>query len=93
MLDVDESVPSVSGIDRLTPREREVVVLIARGYTYKETAADLGISVKTLENHMHNIFRKLGVASRHELTTQAYEDGFVNPVLDDGPPSSGDAGN
>ena len=90
MLDVDESVPNLSDIDRLTPREREVVVLIARGYTYKETAADLGISVKTLENHMHNIFRKLGVASRHELTTQMYEDGFVNPALaDELPPIDG----
>ena len=82
MLDVDESVPVISGIDRLTPREREVVVLIARGYTYKETAYDLGISVKTLENHMHNIFKKLGVASRHELSTKVYEDGFVNPSVE-----------
>lgn len=82
MLDMDESVPVISGIDRLTPREREVVVLIARGYTYKETAFDLGISVKTLENHMHNIFKKLGVASRHELSTKVYEDGFVNPSVE-----------
>ncbi len=82
MLDMDESVPVISGIDRLTPREREVVVLIARGYTYKETASDLGISVKTLENHMHNIFKKLGVASRHELSTKVYEDGFVNPSVE-----------
>lgn len=86
LLDIDESVPPISDIDRLTPREREVVALIARGYTYKETATDLGISVKTLENHMHNIFEKLGVASRHELATRMYEDGFVNPVLDDRPP-------
>jgi DNA-binding NarL/FixJ family response regulator len=87
LLDIDESVTSASDIDRLTPREREVVALIARGYTYKETAVDLGISVKTLENHMHNIFTKLGVASRHELTRQMYEDGFVNPALIDEPPS------
>jgi DNA-binding NarL/FixJ family response regulator len=86
MLDIDESVATGSDIDRLTPREREVVALIARGYTYKETATNLGITVKTLENHMHNIFRKLGVASRHELTTKMYEDGFVNPALDDGQP-------
>ncbi len=85
LLDIDESVPPLSHVDRLTPREREVVALIARGYTYRETATDLGISVKTLENHMHNIFRKLGVASRHELTTRMYEDGFVNPALNDRP--------
>lgn len=90
LLDIDESVPPVSNIDRLTPREREVVALIARGYTYKETAADLGISVKTLENHMHNIFGKLGVASRHELTRQMYDDGFINPALANDPPNSDD---
>ena len=87
LLDLDESVPFLSDIDRLTPREREVMVLIARGYAYKETASDLGISVKTLENHMHNIFGKLGVASRNELTRRAFEDGFVNPTLDYGSPT------
>lgn len=86
LLDIDEGATPFSDIDRLTPREREVVALIARGYTYKETAADLGITVKTLENHMHNIFRKLGVASRHELTRKMFNDGFVNPGLDDRPP-------
>lgn len=68
-----------SGIGRLTPREREVVALIARGYTHEETAADLGIAVKTLESHIHSIFAKLGVASRHELSALAYGTGFVNP--------------
>jgi DNA-binding NarL/FixJ family response regulator len=80
LLDIDEGVSDDSGIGRLTPREREVVVLIARGYTYKETAKDLGIVVKTLENHIHNIFEKLGIASRHELSALAYETGFVSPA-------------
>jgi len=79
LLDIDDAVPTqANGIEKLTPREREVVVLIARGYTYRETAKDLGISVKTLENHMANIFRKLGVASRHELSALAYKTGFVD---------------
>lgn len=43
-----------------TPREREIVVLIARGYTYREAAKHLGIEVKTVENHMTSIFGKAG---------------------------------
>jgi DNA-binding NarL/FixJ family response regulator len=79
LLDIDEDVDEQSEIARLTRREREVVVLIARGRTYRETATELGIAVKTLENHMHNIFEKLGLASRHELAALAYETGFVDP--------------
>jgi len=79
LLDIDEDVEDDSGIAKLTPREREVVVLIARGFTYRETAAELGMSVKTLENHIHHIFEKLGIASRHELSALAYGTGFVSP--------------
>ena len=67
LLDIDDEIDTGTGIERLTPREREVVNLIARGYTYRETARRLEISVKTLETHMSNIFNKLGIASRHEL--------------------------
>lgn len=79
LLDIDEDITSETRIDRLTPREREVVNLIARGYTYRETAKRLGITAKTIENHMRNIFEKLSVASRHELTALAYEEGYVRP--------------
>ena len=79
MLDIDEDVADESGIARLTPREREVVVLIARGFTYRETAGELGMAVKTLENHIHSIFEKLGIASRHELSAIAYGTGFIDP--------------
>ena len=79
MLDLDEAAAGVSEFEALTPREREVVRFIARGYTYREVAAQLGISVKTLESHMSNIFRKLGLAGRHELTALAYESGFLRP--------------
>jgi DNA-binding NarL/FixJ family response regulator len=77
LLDIDEDIVAGSSIERLTPREREVVNLIARGYSYRETANRLSISVKTLESHMGNIFEKLSVASRHELAALAYEEGYV----------------
>lgn len=77
LLDIDEDIAASSTIERLTPREREVVNLIARGYSYRETANRLGISVKTLESHMGHIFEKLSVASRHELAALAYEEGYV----------------
>ena len=79
LLDIDESISTDSALARLTPREREVVNLIARGYTYRETASRLEMAVKTLENHMGHIFDKLSVASRHELTALAYEEGYVRP--------------
>jgi len=79
LLDIDEDIEAGSSIERLTPREREVVALIARGYSYRETAARLSISVKTLESHMGHIFEKLSVASRHELAALAYEEGYVDP--------------
>ncbi|MGC2239944.1 MAG: response regulator transcription factor [Acidimicrobiia bacterium] len=79
LLDIDEDIAGESAISKLTPREREVVNLIARGYTYRESAGRMGITVKTLENHMAHIFDKLSVASRHELTALAYEEGYVRP--------------
>ena len=63
--DVDED------LDRLTEREREVMRLIARGYSYREVARELFISVKTVETHMSNVLRKLQLSSRHELTRWA----------------------
>jgi DNA-binding NarL/FixJ family response regulator len=58
-------------LDQLTPREREVLRHIARGYTYKETAARLHIAVKTVETHVSAVLRKLQLSSRHELTVWA----------------------
>ncbi len=62
-----------SDLDQLTPREREVLQLIARGYMYKEVARRLGISVKTVEAHVGAVLRKLQLSSRHELTRWAWE--------------------
>jgi DNA-binding NarL/FixJ family response regulator len=79
LLDIDDAVPTGTGIETLTPREREVVTLIARGYSYREVAAELGISPKTLETHMRHVFDKLGVASRSQVAYLAFETGFVRP--------------
>jgi DNA-binding NarL/FixJ family response regulator len=58
-------------VDLLTPREREVLRLIARGYTYKETAAELHVSIKTVESHVSSVLRKLQLSNRRELTRWA----------------------
>jgi DNA-binding NarL/FixJ family response regulator len=64
--------PSIdSDLDQLTPREREVMRLLARGYAYKEIAAELFISIKTVETHASNVLRKLQLSSRHQLTRWA----------------------
>ena len=63
-------------LDRLTPREREVLRHIARGYTYKEAARRLEISVKTVETHVSAVLRKLQLSSRHELTRWATDRGL-----------------
>ena len=60
-------------LDRLTAREREVLRLIARGYSYKEIASRLVLSVKTVETHVSAVLRKLQLSSRHQLTAWANE--------------------
>ncbi|MCW2867827.1 MAG: DNA-binding response regulator, NarL/FixJ family, contains and domain [Marmoricola sp.] len=60
-------------LDRLTEREREVMRLIARGYSYKEVGSELFISIKTVETHMSSVLRKLQLSSRHELARWASE--------------------
>ena len=60
-------------LDQLTPREREVLRLIARGYTYKEVARELYISAKTVESHVSSVLRKLQLSTRHQLTRWAAE--------------------
>jgi RNA polymerase sigma factor (sigma-70 family) len=60
-------------LDQLTSREREVLRLIAQGYTYKEIARELYISVKTVESHVSSVLRKLQLSSRHQLTRWAAE--------------------
>lgn len=58
-------------LDQLTSRERDVLRLIARGYTYKEVARELHISVKTVEAHVSAVLRKLQLRNRYELSRWA----------------------
>jgi DNA-binding NarL/FixJ family response regulator len=69
----DEPVPVDPELDQLTPREREVLRLIARGYAYKEVASRLCLSVKTIETHVSAVLRKLQLSNRHQLTAWANE--------------------
>ncbi|CAM2949228.1 LuxR C-terminal-related transcriptional regulator [Skermania piniformis] len=59
-------------LDSLTPRELEVLRLLARGYTYREIAEDLFISVKTVETHASNVLRKTQQSNRNALTRWAH---------------------
>jgi DNA-binding NarL/FixJ family response regulator len=59
------------GLDLLSAREREVMQLLARGYTYREIGSRLFISVKTVESHASNVLRKLQLSNRNELTRWA----------------------
>lgn len=58
-------------LDALTPREREVLRLIARGYTYREAAQELVLSERTIETHVSSVLRKLQLSNRRELTRWA----------------------
>jgi len=58
-------------LDQLTPREQEVLRLIARGLAYKQVARKLSISIKTVETHVSSVLRKLQLSSRHELARWA----------------------
>ncbi len=63
--------PTDPELDLLTSREQEVMRLIARGYTYREVASRLHLSVKTVETHVSAVLRKLQLSNRHELTAWA----------------------
>ncbi len=68
MLELDDEMARIESFKRLTPRERQVVDVLAKGYTYRQAASKLGMKVKTLETHVSHIFEKLGVATRSELS-------------------------
>ena len=70
--------PTEGDLDQLTPREREVLQHIARGYLYKEVALRLGISAKTVEAHVSSVLRKLQLSTRHELSRWAMERRLVD---------------
>ena len=75
MLDDPEADPT----EKLTPREREVVKLIAEAYTNKEIAAILNLAEKTVESHRANVLAKLGMRDRVELVRYAIRRGLIEP--------------
>jgi DNA-binding NarL/FixJ family response regulator len=66
------------GLEALTPREREVLHHLARGYAYKQIALRLGISARTVESHVGAVLRKLQLNSRHEVTHWAASRGLID---------------
>ena len=70
-------VQAPSELEALTPREREVLHHLARGYAYKRIAARLGISDRTVETHVGNVLRKLQLSSRHEVSHWAASRGLI----------------
>jgi DNA-binding NarL/FixJ family response regulator len=70
-----------SSLPALTPREREVVQLLAEGKSTKEVACDLDLSVKTAETHRSNIMRKLNLHSVSELVLYAIKNNMINVVI------------
>jgi len=64
--------------DGLTPRERETLILVARGMVVKEIAYSLQVSEKTVRNHISSIYRKLAVYDRSQLVIYALKKGLVN---------------
>jgi DNA-binding NarL/FixJ family response regulator len=68
-----ETAETTEELDRLSAREQEVMRLIARGFSYRDVAAELFISPKTVETHVSSVLRKLQLSSRHELTAWALE--------------------
>jgi DNA-binding NarL/FixJ family response regulator len=66
--------PAIAG---LTPREIEVLRLVAAGKSNREIADELYLSVKTVARHLSNIFCKIGVSSRTAATAFAYEQGLI----------------
>ena len=66
--------PALATLTPLTPREREVAVLAARGLTNKEIASSLVISVRTVDNHLSNAYSKLGITTRGELALVLSDD-------------------
>ncbi|HWI23134.1 MAG TPA: response regulator transcription factor [Baekduia sp.] len=70
------------GLEGLTPREREVLHHIARGYPYKQIGLRLGISARTVESHVGAVLRKLQLSTRHELSHWAMRRGLLGDEID-----------
>ncbi|MEO3795649.1 response regulator transcription factor [Nonomuraea sp. B10E15] len=78
-LDAGPRRPAPAGVAGLTEREREILVLIARGRSNAEIAAALSVSPSTVKNHVTNLFAKIGVRDRAQAVIVAYEAALVHP--------------
>jgi DNA-binding NarL/FixJ family response regulator len=76
---VERGRPDDTQFDVLTPRELQVLKLIAEAHSSKEIATELVISIKTVERHRQNILDKLGMSDRVELTRYAIRRGLIQP--------------
>jgi len=74
---VGEEVPDMGRPAGLTPREAEVIGLLARGLQTKQVATALGISPKTADTHIQSAYRKMGVSTRAAAALFAMEHGLV----------------
>ena len=72
-------VPDVAGLSELTPREREVLELIARGHANADIARQLHVSDATVKTHVAHVFSKLNLHDRAQAVVYAYETGLVQP--------------
>jgi len=75
--------PRDASLEALTPREREVLHHLARGYAYKQIGMRLGISARTVESHVGAVLRKLQLSSRHEVTHWAAARGLIDQAQAD----------
>ena len=66
-------IPAARGVERLTPRQREILALLAKGFYYKEIGAALGISHCTVRAHLHSVYQKLEVRSRARAVVKFHE--------------------
>jgi len=73
----EQGTPVAESLERLTERERDVLTRVARGLSNKEIAADLGISVRTVESHRDSLMRKTGLRNAAALTRFALEAGLL----------------